>query len=249
MKKALLLLLWASPAFAWPFGPVTPGVSARAPMTLTGTSGTALAITSSGSDADNRGLTITQNATGTLVYGLHVLTESSNANLMYGFKVGCHNTGAGGCRAIEASDGDVKLGTQSGIIQINGDLTISPVSAHTDGSAATHLLTLGLGGTTNLMWVEKHNTSPASGATCTSGSGAITAVDNKWSDFTLGSTATFPCVITLATPAPLANAVTCVIVPKVGANEAALSYTTSTSAITLSAGTAGAAYAYFCGGH
>jgi hypothetical protein len=198
---------------------------------------------------DNRGVQIDQSSalSGGTAYGLHILVNgASTTNL--GIKVGTVN-GLTTNRALETSDGDVKLNTQSGTTFINGDLTLSPVNPHMDASAATHLFSVGAGGTSNVFMIEKHNTAPSSSANCTSGTGSITAVDNKWASFKLGSTATFPCVITFASPAPFSNTPSCLVVPIVGSNEAALSYSETGTALTLSAGTAGAEYRYFCGGH
>jgi hypothetical protein len=239
----------ASQLDAWPGTRISPTNTGNgvlsAPATLNSTSGYALTINTSGTDADNRGLQIQSTWSGTsgVGYALHILMSAAATVTAYALKLGCVNS-LGPCRALETSDGLVKFNTQSGDTVFSGDVTIAPVN-----SVATKIFTLGLGGTANLWWNEKHNTSPTFGASCTTGGSSVAPVDNKWSDFTLGASATFPCVITFAAPGPFANAPTCDVSAKVGSNQTALSWTTSTSALTLSAGTAGASYVMQCGGH
>jgi hypothetical protein len=220
-------------------------------VTISNNSGYAFSAFPSGTDADNRGFQCSSTWAGALGVGycFHGLMSANSPQAAYAAKFGAVNTGGGAAVALNTSDGDVLLGEQTGKLTIGLDTIVSAIRNHTDGSAATHTFQLGVGGTSNVMLVEKHNTAPVAAAACQTGSNFSAPVDNKWSDFTLGSGATFPCVITLASPCPCSNTPSILVVAHNGANQASLNYTVTGSAITIAAGTPGATYSWFAGGH
>jgi hypothetical protein len=236
-------------------GQYVPGSSGaatvRPPLVLINTSGYAIDVQTSGTDLDNRAFQCSSTWSGPLgiAYCFHGLMACNSPQGCYSAKFGATNAGTGPAIALNTSDGDVLVGEQSGKFTVGLDTVFSAIRPHTDGSAATHTVTFGVGGTSNVWLVEKHNTSPAAGASCQTGTGFSAPVDNKWTDFTLGSTATFPCVITLASPCPCSNTPSVGIIAHNGANQASLNYTVTGTAVTLSAGTPGATYTWIAGGH
>ena len=169
------------------------GVAANSPV-----SNYALhAIVQGASGSDNRGVQVENTSTSSsLNYGVHVLVNGV-APTNIGIKIGA----VGGTinRALECSDGDVVLNSQSGSTTLDGNVI---VLGGLTGSAG--LVQLGVGGSREVRLVEKHNTQPTftscgSGPTITGADTAMTIVTGT------GATA---CTISFVTAWP--NPPTCI---------------------------------------
>lgn len=202
-----------------------------APATITSNTGYGLTVNASGTDADNEGIFIHQSATGALVYGIHVLADGA-ATSEYAIKIGTVN--AATPISLQTDAGNVVFNAQSGTFQDNGAATFQGPS-----------LTIGLGGTANTNLVEKHNTAPAP-SSC-GGSPSVTG-GNLAFTLTTGSAAT-ACTVTFAGSGFPTNAPTCTVTARTGTNQAGLVFTTSTTALTMSAAAAAALYDVTCIGH
>jgi len=212
-------------------GSVGTCTTVQSPATLTSSSGYALTVNASGNDADNEGIVINQHATGALVYGIHVLSDGA-ATSSYGTKMGCVN--AGTCVSLQTDNGNVVVNSQSGTFQDNGSATFQGAT-----------LTIGLGATANTNLVEKHLAAPAA-TSC--GTGPSVTGGNLAFTVTTGSAAT-GCTLTFAGSGFPTNAPTCTVTARAGTNQAGLTFTTSTTALTMSAAAASAIYDVVCIGH
>lgn len=186
----------------------------------------------SGASPDSRGYQVANTSTGTNAYGFHALVSGA-ATVNYGIKVGAVNGGTN--RAIEASDGDVFLNTQSGVTQINGAATLLGAT-----------VTFGLGGTANTKIVEKHNTTPSLNASCTSGGSSAIVGSAFAMTVTVGATST-SCTITFDA---FANAPTCQVSARATVARGALVVgSPTTTTLPLTTVTNSAIYDISCVGH
>jgi hypothetical protein len=219
--------------------PSTGGGRITAPATLTSTSGYALDITTSGTDTDNRGIQVASTWSGAsgVGYAIHALMSANSATTAYAIKAGCVNSGGGQCRN-EFSDGEFYVNTESGDFHARGNVDM----AAADGFGT---VTFGLGGTTTMHLVEKHN-GTITPTSC--GTGPTYTGSESWGTLTVGAGAT-GCTIPFLVPYTN-NAPSCSVKAWVGADDANTTISSITvSQLVLSAVVAGAKYKVECGGH
>lgn len=215
--------------------------SVSVPVVLTNTSGYAITVNTSGADTDNRAYQCSSTWSGAsgVGYCFHGLMAANSAVTAYAEKLGCTNSGGGGCRALELSDGDFFANTQSGVTQINGSTTFAGAQVN-----------IGKGGSNNSKLYEKHNTSPSLGGNCTSGTGSAITGSDWLMGVTVGTTST-ACTITFtSSPANFTSPPDCMVVAMTGTNQAGIVVGTITTTSLPITGLANSAkYVIQCVGH
>lgn len=204
------------------------------PATLTSTLGNALSVTSTGNDADNRGIQIHQFATGLSAGGINVLCDGASTTTICAL-FSCLNGAT--CRAFESSDGTIRLHAGGA----SGTTTFK--------AAATFLgATFQWGDTTqNTTVSEGHLSSPTRQANCTSGAGSTITGNNNFITLVTGTTST-ACQLNFAAPT-FANPPTCNVVAATGSQQAGTTYTTTAGTLQITASPNSATYHITCVGH
>jgi len=219
-------------------GQFVPGVPHQgtfsAPVTLTSVIANALTITSSGADADNRGIQIHQFATGASAGGINIQCDGAATSTICA-SYSCINGAT--CRALESSDGNVvwHSGASTGTTTFKGAATFLGAT-FTWGSA-----------TTNTILNEGHLSSPSRGGNCTSGTGSTITGNNNFITLTTGTTST-ACTLSFASPV-FTNPPTCVVVAVNGSQQASTTYTTTSGTLQITASPNSATYHITCVGH